>query len=108
MPITADYQFELRLISYVNPRGLTADMQCCEPESVLPDDTCFFINTCDTQINARLLNFNQLNRQLGGNIVLGPYEDMNTITFPPCDMTSNMNNPLVFTFATSTFSPGVS
>ena len=96
--IKADYQFELRLLSYVNPRGLTDDGQCCEPEAA-DRGVSLERETCDTRFTVQLRNLHQLRMELGGNVVLGTFENNNSITFPTCGpITSDIDNPLVITF----------
>lgn len=106
LSIKADYQFEIRLLSYVNLRGLDAEQMCCEPEAMI-NGNCIPQATCDTQFNIRLQNFHQL-IQLGSNIVLGTFDNMNSITFPSCGPIKNMQNPLVVTFPRNEFNIGVS
>ncbi len=102
----ADYQFEIKLLSYRNPRGLDNQQRCCEPEAMVGGN-CLPQETCDTVFNIRLLNFDQLSRQLGESVGLGTFENMDTITFPECGpMLGGM--PLTVMFSQSEFSLGVS
>ena len=66
-------------------------------------------NACDTQFVIRVQNFDRLT-QIGGNaIVLGVYQDTNTIMFPPCGaLLGSIMNPLVFTFPRADFNQWVS
>ena len=99
--INADYQFELRLISYVNPRGLTDDGQCCEPEAVVQNQ-CLEIETCDTRFTVQLRNLHRLPMELGGNVVIGVFDNNNSITFPTCGpIIDGIENPLMITFPRS-------
>ena len=102
----ADYKFEFQLLTYTNPRGLDNDLMCCEPEATSMGN-CLPQETCDTQFNIYLQNFHQLT-QLGSNIVLGTYNNMDTITFPSCGPIQDLQNPLVVTFPRSAFTVGVS
>ena len=91
--IKADYQFDLRLLSYVNPRGLTDDGQCCEPlleVSVWKGKLVTLVSQCSCGIYTK---------ELGGNMVVGTFENNNSITFPTCgSLTSDIDNPLLITF----------
>lgn len=105
----ADYKFEFQLLTYTNPRGLDEDELCCEPESTV-NGMCLPQATCDTQFNIYLQNFHRLER-LGTNIVVGPYENTDTIMFPTCgtiDPDMRFQNPLAITFPTSEFTVRVS
>lgn len=106
LSIRADYQFEIRLLSYVNPRGLDAEMMCCEPEAMI-DGNCIPQATCDTQFYIRLQNFHRV-ASIGNSFVLGTFDDTNSITFPNCGTIKNVQLPLVVTFPRNQFNPGVS
>ena len=100
--VHADYQLEIRLQSYMNPGGLTDAMTCCEPEAVIRG-MCIPQATCDTEFSFQIENFSRL-RRIGQQIMLGVFEDMDSIEFPNCGViTGERENPLVFTFSTSDF-----
>ena len=100
-----DWQLEVRLLSYNNPRGLTADMLCCDTQVV----NCASSDICDTEIAVRIQNFDRLNAPLGTLLLVGVYHDTNFITFPSCGVLEGGNsNPLVITFPTTDFGIGVS
>ena len=102
---SADYQFELRLISYNNPRGFTEDLNCCDAQ--FSPQTCVPQDQCDTEFFIRLRNFDRGSAQLGSTKLVGVYQDMNMISFPSCGaLTGNFDNPLVYTFPTSQFTTG--
>jgi hypothetical protein len=105
LSVEADYKFEFRLLNYTNPRGLDSQQMCCEPEAIIAGN-CLPQATCDTQFNIQLQNFHLL-EDLGNNIVLGPYENMNSITFPSCGPIQDLRAPLSVTFPRNEFSPGV-
>lgn len=98
--INADYQFELRLISYLNPGGYDqTGTTCCEPEAQIGS---FCFSACDTEFSIHLEN-GQL-QTLHQAMVVGEFTDMDSITFPRCGPIINeMENPVVFTFSASTF-----
>ena len=93
---------------YTNPRGLARNQGCCEPESAF-EGVCSFENTCDTEFVIRVQNFDRLTQIGGDAIVLGVYQDTNTIRFSPCGvLLGSITNPLVFIFPRADFSQWVS
>ncbi len=102
MSVSADYQLEIRLLSYMNPGGRTDSGQCCEPEAEV-QGVCLLQDTCDTRFSIQIENFNQ-GEVIGDQIVLSEFTDMNTIIFPNCgEIIGGIENPLVFTFPTSAY-----
>ena len=82
-------------------------MQCCDAE--ISPGNCSLIDTCDTEIIVKVVNFDRSNAPLGTNLVVGIYENSDSIIFPSCGvLEGGNNNPLVLTFSTSDFSVGVS
>lgn len=107
LSVTADWQLEVRLLSYNNPRGFTENMECCD--AAISPGVCLPQETCDTEIVVRIVNFDRLLRQLGSTLLVGIYEDSDQITFPACGtLAGDQPNPLVITFPRSEFSVGVS
>jgi len=103
--VDADFQLEINLLTYQNPRRWKSSQTCCDTQG---SSNCLIQNTCDTEIAIRLQNFDQLTN-IGTGLLVGPYNDRDFITFPSCDtLLNNVQNPLVFTFSTAQFSVGVS
>lgn len=107
----ADYVFELDLQSYRNPGGKTFQSVCCETQATNPaDGSCLVTDTCDPRFNIRLQNFNDLTT-IGQDYTLGVFTNMDSITFPNCELITSMTpptgvqNPLRFIFPTTAFRP---
>lgn len=98
--MSADYQLEVRLLSYSNPGGRTDLGSCCDVEE--PAGICLMADTCDTQFTIQAQNFH-LQLGLGSPIDLEEFNNTDSITFPNCGEIGGRRIPLVFTFSSTDY-----
>ncbi len=108
LSVSADYQLEIRLLSFTNPGGRTDSGACCESDVEMQGMCPFlFLDTCDTQFSIQIDNFNRL-EMIGQPIVLSEYMDLDSITFPYCgELVQGRQNPLIFIFPTTAYNAQV-